>query len=206
MSRITYSKRNPGSERLGRNIHPEGVIFGSVFKRVCTMKFPIALLMLIAASLPVNAATVGEPAPDFELADQYGEIHSLEDFSGKWLVVFFYPKADTPGCTTQACNFRDNIYAIRGAGAEVVGISVDSVEDQNKFSEKYKLPFTILSDTGGRTCDAFGVLRSFGSMEVANRESFLVNPEGIVVKHYKEVSPDSHTQDVIADLERFQSD
>ena len=117
----------------------------------------------------------------FELSDQYGETHALGDFRGKWLVVFFYPKADTPGCTTEACNFRDNIYAIRGAGAEVVGISVDSVEDQKKFSEKYKLPFTILSDTGGRTCDDYGVLRSFGTMEVANRESFLVNPEGTTI-------------------------
>ena len=165
-------------------------------------------LMAAALALPgtVLAASVGEPAPDFELADQYGATHSLEDFRGKWLVVFFYPKADTPGCTTEACNFRDNIYAIRGAGAEVVGISVDSVEDQKKFSDKYKLPFTILSDTGGETCDDYGVLRSFGSMEVANRESFIVNPEGLVVKHYEKVSPDTHTQDVIADLERFQAE
>ena len=172
------------------------------------MKFLTTVVLCFAISLTASAhaATVGEPAPAFELADQYGDTHSLEDFRGNWLVVFFYPKADTPGCTTEACNFRDNIYAIRGAGAEVVGISVDSVEVQKKFSDKYKLPFTILSDTGGETSDDYGVLRSFGSMEVANRESFLVNPEGIVVKHYKEVSPDSHTQDVIADLERFQSD
>ena len=171
------------------------------------MKFLNAAFLFFALSLvsTAQAATIGEPAPDFELADQYGETHSLEDFRGKWLVVFFYPKADTPGCTTEACNFRDNIYAIRGAGAEVVGISVDSVEDQKKFSDKYKLPFTILSDTGGKTCDDYGVLRSFGSMEVANRESFLVDPNGIVVKHYEKVSPDTHTQDVIADLARFQA-
>jgi len=159
----------------------------------------------ISLAAPAHAATVGEPAPAFELADQYGETHALEDFQGKWLVVFFYPKADTPGCTTEACNFRDNIYAIRGAGAEVVGISVDSVEDQKKFSDKYKLPFTILSDTGGETCDDYGVLRSFGSMEVANRESFIVNPDGVVVKHYERVNPETHTQDVIEDLERFRA-
>ena len=164
-----------------------------------------SMILGLALVAPAYAATVGEPAPDFELADQYGETHALEDFQGKWLVVFFYPKADTPGCTTEACNFRDNIYAIRGAGAEVVGISVDSVEDQKKFSDKYKLPFTILSDTGGETCDDYGVLRSFGSMEVANRESFIVNPEGVVVKHYERVNPETHTQDVIEDLERFQA-
>ncbi len=171
------------------------------------MKFLKCAIVLSAISLALSAqaATVGEPAPAFELADQYGETHSLEDFSGQWLVVFFYPKADTPGCTTEACNFRDNIYAIRGAGAEVVGISVDSVEDQKEFSDKYKLPFTILSDTGGETCDDYGVLRSFGSAEVANRESFLVDPDGVVVKHYERVNPETHTQDVIADLERLQS-
>lgn len=171
------------------------------------MKFTTSAILLFSISISANvhAATIGEPAPAFELSDQYGETHSLADFRGNWLVVFFYPKADTPGCTTEACNFRDNIYAIRGAGAEVVGISVDSVEDQKEFSDKYKLPFTILSDTGGETCDDYGVLRSIGTAEVANRESFLVDPDGIVVKHYERVDPETHTQEVIADLERLQS-
>jgi len=159
---------------------------------------------LLAVST-VHAAEVGEPAPEFTLMDQYGEPHSLSDFTGKWLVVFFYPKADTPGCTTEACNFRDNIYAIRGAGAEVVGISVDSVADQKKFSDKYKLPFAILSDADGETCTDYGVLRSMGTMEIANRESFLINPDGVVVKHYQRVNPENHTQEVIADLERLQA-
>jgi len=164
-----------------------------------------SLVMLIAALIsiaPLRAATVGEPAPAFELTDQYGQTHALNGFRGKWLVVFFYPRADTPGCTTEACNFRDNIYAIRGAGAEVVGISVDSIADQKKFSDKYQLPFTLLSDTGGATCDAYGVLRNFAGTEVANRESFLINPDGVIVKHYPHVNPETHTQDVIADLER----
>jgi len=169
------------------------------------LKYAVASCAILLA-LSVQAATVGEPAPGFELADQYGETHSLEDFRGKWLVVFFYPKADTPGCTTEACNFRDNIYAIRGAGAEVVGISVDSVADQKAFSDKYKLPFTILSDSEGETCDDYGVLRSFGTAEVANRESFLVDADGMVVKHYPRVNPETHTQEVIADLERFQAE
>lgn len=163
-----------------------------------------AALLFAASTAP--AATVGEPAPEFTLLDQYGESHSLDDFHGKWLVVFFYPKADTPGCTTEACNFRDNIYAIRGAGAEVVGISVDSVDDQKKFSDKYKLPFTLLSDNDGATCDDYGVLRNYGTMEVASRQSFLINPDGVVVKHYEKVNPETHTQDVIADLERFATD
>ncbi|MGB0513590.1 MAG: peroxiredoxin [Wenzhouxiangellaceae bacterium] len=168
------------------------------------MRISIALAAaLLFAATTAPAATVGEPAPEFTLLDQYGESHSLDDFRGKWLVVFFYPKADTPGCTTEACNFRDNIYAIRGAGAEVVGISVDSVDDQKKFSDKYKLPFTLLSDSDGATCDDYGVLRSYGTMEIASRQSFLINPDGVVVKHYGKVNPDTHTQDVIADLEQF---
>ena len=161
-----------------------------------------AIASLMAVSM-AQAAEVGEPAPGFTLMDQYGEPHSLSDFAGKWLVVFFYPKADTPGCTTEACNFRDNIYAIRGAGAEVVGISVDSVADQKKFSDKYKLPFAILSDADGETCTDYGVLRSMGTMEIANRESFLIDPDGVVVKHYQRVNPENHTQEVIADLERL---
>lgn len=158
---------------------------------------------LLALSAGLHAGTVGEPAPEFELPDQYGEIHGLEDFRGKWLVVFFYPRADTPGCTTEACNFRDNIYAIRGAGAEVVGISVDSVDAQRRFSDKYTLPFTLLSDETGSTCDSFGVLRSLGTTEIAKRESFLIDPNGVIVKHYESVDPATHTQDVIRDLKNL---
>ncbi len=160
----------------------------------------ILLTALLLATPGLQATSIGEPAPGFTLTDQYGNPHDLSDFAGKWLVVFFYPRADTPGCTTEACNFRDNIYAIRGVGAEVIGISVDSIEEQKEFSDKYQLPFTLLSDADGSTCDAYGVLRNFGGTEVANRESFLINPEGVVVKHYQRVNPETHTQEVVADL------
>ncbi|MBY6204777.1 peroxiredoxin [Halomonas denitrificans] len=159
------------------------------------------LLAALLPAAPLSAQTVGEPAPEFELVDQYGDAYSLDDFSGRWLVLYFYPRADTPGCTTEACNFRDNIYAIRGAGAEVVGISVDSVEDQKAFSDKYKLPFPVLSDVGGGTSDAYGVLREMGSTGIANRETFLIDPQGVIVKHYEQVDPETHTQDVVADLQ-----
>ena len=163
--------------------------------------------LLLAATLGVaSARTVGEPAPAFDLPDQYGDRHALDDFSGRWLVVYFYPKADTPGCTTEACNFRDNIYAIRGAGAEVVGISVDTVEDQRAFSDKYKLPFPVLSDVGGQTSSAYGVLREMGSMDFAGRETFLIDPNGMIVKHYEQVDPETHTQDVVADLQALREE
>ena len=166
------------------------------------MKFIIGLTLM----LTVLAACAGEPpkvgsaAPGFNLQDQNGDWHNLEDFRGKWLAVYFYPKDDTPGCTTEACNFRDNIYAFRGIGAEVVGISVDDVDSHKEFATKYKLPFTILADVGGETSDSYGVLIDYKMTQIASRQSFLVNPDGVIVKHYGEVDPDTHTDQVLEDL------
>ena len=160
--------------------------------------------MLFAASLAACAGEppkVGSTAPGFKLQDQNGEWHDLADYRGSWLAVYFYPKDDTPGCTTEACSFRDNIYAFKSIGAEVVGISVDDVDSHKEFSTKYKLPFTILADPGGQTSEAYGVLRDYKLMKIASRQSFLVNPEGVIVKHYDDVDPDSHTEQVLADLQ-----
>jgi thioredoxin-dependent peroxiredoxin len=161
-------------------------------------------ITLIAASLTACAGTppaVGSAAPGFNLQDQNGEWHKLEDYKGTWLAVYFYPKDDTPGCTTEACNFRDNIYAFKAIGAEVVGISVDDVESHKDFSTKYKLPFTILADVGGKTSESYGVLVDYMAMQIASRQSFLVNPEGIIVKHYDKVDPETHTAQVLADIQ-----
>ena len=160
------------------------------------------MLLSISATLPAgDAPAVGSAAPDFRLQDQNGEWHELQDYRGGWLAVYFYPKDDTPGCTTEACNFRDNIYAFKAIGASVVGISVDDVESHKEFSTKYKLPFVILADEEGDTAAAYGVLRDWKVTKIASRESFLVNPEGIIAKHYEDVDPDNHTQEVLADLE-----
>jgi peroxiredoxin Q/BCP len=163
----------------------------------------VALTLLAAsAALPAGEApAVGSAAPAFRLQDQNGEWHELGDYRGGWLAVYFYPKDDTPGCTTEACNFRDNIYAFKAIGASVVGISIDDVESHQAFSAKYKLPFVILADETGATAQAYGVLRDWKVTKIAARESFLVNPDGIIVKHYEEVDPDNHTQEVLADLE-----
>jgi len=166
-------------------------------------------IALIAASLTACASEpppVGSPAPGFKLQDQNGDWHDLQDYRGKWLAVYFYPKDDTPGCTTEACSFRDSIYAFKAIGAEVVGISVDDVDSHKQFSTKYKLPFTILADVGGKTSDAYGVLRDYKLMHIASRQSFLVNPEGIIVKHYPEVDPESHTNQVLADLQALMAE
>jgi len=167
------------------------------------------LLLATIISFPAIAGetpAVGEPAPGFKLQDQYGEWHDLQDYRGTWLAVYFYPKDQTPGCTTEACNFRDNIFAFRAIGAEVVGISLDDVDSHKEFSDKYKLPFVILADEGGAVADSYGVLRDYKLIKIAGRQSFLVNPDGVIAKHYEDVDPDTHTQEVLSDLETMMPD
>ena len=163
-----------------------------------------AALLTLGASLQAGETpAVGSPAPGFKLQDQNGDWHTLDDYRGGWLAVYFYPKDDTPGCTTEACNFRDNIYAFKAIGASVVGISVDDVNSHKEFADKYKLPFILLADTEGETSDSYGVLRDWKLVQIASRQSFLIDPEGVIVKHYEDVDPDTHTQEVLADLEAF---
>lgn len=162
------------------------------------------ILSLVSFSLVAGESPgVGSDAPSFNLQDQNGEWHTLSDFNGQWLAVYFYPRDDTPGCTTEACNFRDNIYAFKAIGAAVVGISVDDVESHKEFSDKYKLPFTILADEGGDTARAYGVLKDYKLLKLASRQSFLIDPEGKIVKHYDDVDPDEHTDEVLADIKGF---
>ncbi len=170
------------------------------------MKQYFLALLIACCSLTACAGeppVVGSDAPGFKLQDQNGDWHQLGDYSGKWLAVYFYPRDDTPGCTTEACNFRDNIYAFKAIGAEVVGISVDDVESHKEFATKYKLPFTILADEGGKVSDSYGVLIDYKMMQIASRQTFLINPDGLIVKHYDDVDPDEHTQEVLTDIEAF---
>lgn len=167
------------------------------------MKRIILLLLATMFSLTALAGevpAVGSTAPAFNLQDQNGDWHTLKDYEGQWLAVYFYPKDDTPGCTTEACNFRDNIYAFRAIGAAVVGISVDDVESHKEFSDKYKLPFTLLADDKSETARAYGVLRDYKLLKLASRQSFLISPEGNIAKHYEDVDPDTHTDEVLADI------
>jgi peroxiredoxin Q/BCP len=167
------------------------------------------LITVVAALLALSAAScqagevpaVGSPAPGFHLQDQNGDWHDLADYRGQWLAVYFYPKDDTPGCTTEACNFRDNIYAFKAIGAVVVGISLDDVESHEQFAAKYKLPFVLLADETGATAEAYGVLTDWKAMKIASRQSFLVDPEGVIARHYGDVDPETHTQQVLTDLE-----
>jgi len=157
-------------------------------------------LFLSAQVFAGDAPAIGSDAPSFNLQDQNGDWHKLEDYSGQWLAVYFYPRDDTPGCTTEACNFRDNIYAFKAIGAAVVGISVDDVESHKEFSDKYKLPFTILADEDSKAAEAYGVLRDYKLVKLASRQSFLIDPAGKIAKHYATVDPDSHTDEVLTDI------
>jgi thioredoxin-dependent peroxiredoxin len=148
---------------------------------------------------------VGSAAPEFKLQDQNGKWHELKDFRGKWLALYFYPKDQTPGCTTQACEFRDNVFAFRDAGAAIVGVSVDDVDSHKKFSEKHGLPFPILADSSKETAKKYGVLKSYlGTMELARRDTFLIDPQGRIAKHYVEVDPKGHSQIVLNDIKALQ--
>jgi peroxiredoxin Q/BCP len=162
-------------------------------------------LPLAFAGAPASPA-VGEIAPAFTLPDQNGKRVSLSDYRGKWVVLYFYPKDGTPGCTTEACEFRDNVFAFRNAGATILGISVDDVASHGKFATENHLPFTLLADSEKNVARQYGVLhRMLGLMELARRETFIVDPEGRVAKHYREVDPGSHSKQVIADLKSLQA-
>jgi peroxiredoxin Q/BCP len=160
-----------------------------------------AAMAWVAAVIAAEGPAIGTPAPDFKLQDQNGKWHELKEYRGKWVALYFYPKDQTPGCTTQACEFRDNVFAFREAGAAIVGISVDDVESHKKFSEKHGLPFPILADSSKQTAKAYGVLKSYlGAMELARRDTFLIDPEGRVVKRYSDVEPKGHSQIVLNDI------
>jgi peroxiredoxin Q/BCP len=162
----------------------------------------------LAMTSAVWAATpdVGAPAPTFRLQDQAGAWHALGDYRGKWVVLYFYPKDDTPGCTTQACEFRDNIFAFNKLGAVILGISVDDVASHKQFAEEHSLPFTLLADSTKETAKSYGVLRNvLGVMEVASRETFIIDPQSRIQKHYKSVDPKGHSQMVLADLKALQA-
>ncbi len=143
---------------------------------------------------------VGSPAPEFELADQTGQLHSLEDYRNQWVVLYFYPKDGTPGCTTEACEFRDNIFAFRDLNTQILGISLDDVDSHKAFAEHHNLPFPLLADTEGEASTAYGVKTKMFGMTVAKRQTFIIDPDGNIAKHYDKVKPGEHSPQVLADL------
>jgi thioredoxin-dependent peroxiredoxin len=162
--------------------------------------FAFAVLLVMTGFAYADGPALGAVAPDFKLQDQNGKWQELKSYRGKWVALYFYPKDQTPGCTTQACEFRDNIFAFREVDAQILGISVDDVESHKKFSAKHGLPFPILADSTKETAKKFGVLKSYFGMELAKRDTFLIDPEGRIVKRYVEVDPKGHSQIVLKDI------
>jgi peroxiredoxin Q/BCP len=146
--------------------------------------------------------STGFPAPDFELPDQHGNTLRLEQFRGRSVVLFFYPKDDTTGCTIEACRFRDDFAEFRDAGAAVLGISGDSGDSHRKFIAKYNLPFTLLSDKGGRVRKLYGVKKTFGI--IPGRVTFVIDPLGIVRHVFSsQSSPAKHVDEALKAIRRF---
>jgi len=147
---------------------------------------------------------VGQAAPAFTLLDQFGKSHRLADYLGQWVLVYFYPKDDTPGCTKEACGIRDRFAEFKKLKAVVLGVSADSVESHKKFADKFTLPFPLLADTQKQVVQAYGVWgeKSFmGKTYLGiSRSSFLIDPQGKIAKIYPKVKPEEHTAEILQDL------
>jgi peroxiredoxin Q/BCP len=149
----------------------------------------------------------GSPAPDFTLSDETGATKRLSDFKGRPVVLYFYPKDDTPGCTTEACNFRDDYSAYVDADVVILGISPDTPSSHAKFKEKYSIPFPLLADVGHKICDQYGVWgpKNFMGREYEGvlRTTFLVDANGRIAKVFENVKPAEHSTEVLAALNKL---
>lgn len=163
----------------------------------------LVLMAVRAVAFAGTVPTVGQAAPDFNLPDAQSQSHRLTDYSGKWLVLYFYPKDDTPGCTKEACSFRDDLFQLDKLGAKVVGVSVDDSGSHAKFAQKYHLPFPLLADKDGKVADSYGALTNLGIIKIAKRYTFLIDPKGNIAKIYLSVDTSRHSQEIIDDLKQL---
>lgn len=152
-----------------------------------------------AAGVPL----AGAPAPTFALPDQNGKPWWLDAQRGHWVVLYFYPKDDTPGCTQEACTFRDDLQALTELGAQVVGVSVDDIASHRAFAAKYHLPFPLLSDSDAAVARRYGALSDWLVVKFARRYTFLIDPEGRVAKTYLQVETSRHSKEIVNDLRQL---
>jgi peroxiredoxin Q/BCP len=164
----------------------------------------LALLALTSAAW-AEVPAIGGAAPGFSLPDQNGALRRLAEWRGKWVVLYFYPKDDTPGCTTEACAFRDDLAKLTEQGAQVVGISVDDTLSHKAFADKYHLPFPLLADAKGEVALQYGALSDWLVVKVAKRYTFLIDPDGRIAKTYLSVDASRHSNEIIADLKALQA-
>ena len=175
----------------------------------------IKLIALISALLlwHINQASadetelkIGDLAPGFSLYDQHNELQTLNSYQGQWLVIYFYPKDDTPGCTREACNFRDDILKIHALNSRVHGLHVHDASSHKAFAEKYSLQFPLLAEPKGRAAKKYGSFFSLGPIKFSRRHSFIINPEGEIAKIYRDVAVKTHSQEIISELTKLLND
>ncbi len=171
----------------------------------------VAILLLLASIIlwmlrPGSQQMEGSAAPSFSLQDQNGQTHRLSDYTGRWLVLYFYPRDDTPGCTEEACRFRDDIGVLGNLSAAVLGVSVDDTRSHAAFSSKYQLPFPLLSDPDGYTASSYNSLLNLGLLRFARRQTFIIAPDGRIAARFDKVKPATHVEEVARTLAALQSD
>ncbi len=172
----------------------------SEFIKALTLFFSVSFTQQAMA----DSLQIGDLAPGFQLSDQHGEVVSLNQYQGQWVVLYFYPKDDTPGCTKEACSFRDNINHLINQQAVILGMSIDSIESHQSFATKFKLPFSLLADADATVSKRYGALLNLGFMKFAKRHSFIIDPSGKIAKIYRKVDPEEHVQQVLEDLKSLQ--
>jgi len=166
----------------------------------------LAALLLALAGVAQGAAppAPGSTAPAFTLSDAAGKPQALSQWRGKWVVLYFYPKDDTPGCTAEAASFRDQQPRLARLNAQVVGISLDDGASHREFADKHQLPFPLLSDVGGSVASQYGALTNLGVIKFAKRYSFLIDPTGRVARSYLNVDAGRHAEEIVTDLTALQ--
>lgn len=165
-----------------------------------TYQLILVMVILVSSLNLYSAPTIGSTAPNFTLKDQYGNDHSLIDYKGQWVVLYFYPRDNTPGCTIEAGSFRDNQKNFSAKNTVILGISLDDVESHLDFSKTMDLNFSILADTNKDAAKKYDVLTDLGLIAYTSRETFIIDPEGRIAHHFEEVEPKQHTAIVIKKL------
>jgi peroxiredoxin Q/BCP len=164
-------------------------------------QFNLGLVLLVfVVGAHSGELSVGDQAPTFKLFDQHNRQHALPDYLGRWLVLYFYPKDDTPGCTAQACAFRDDFRQLKSMQVAVLGVSVDSVASHQAFADKHGLPFPLLSDEKGKVAAAYGALWKLGPIRFARRHSFIIDPESRISRIFRSVKPARNSDEIITEL------
>jgi thioredoxin-dependent peroxiredoxin len=147
-----------------------------------------------------NQLQVGDDAPNFTLNDAKGQTYHLSDYLGKYLILYFYPKDNTPGCTKEACHFRDDFTQLEKLNTKIVGVSLDGRESHSGFSKQYHLPFPLLTDINGNVADSYNALTNFYVIKITKRRTFLINPAGKIAKIYTGIDVSNHSQQIIDDI------